>query len=640
MVNHVVSGWCRAPGTHAALVLTLAVGVFGNVAVFALVNAVSLRDLPYVDPEQLVVIWEDNSKRGIGLTPTSLPNYQDLKAAATSFEDIGVFTDAELNLTGGSLSERVHGLYSSATLLSLTGITALHGRTLQPFDDLAASPNVVVLGYPLWQQSFGADPAAIGQTILLSDVTYTVVGVMPPAFELPPGFSSTVASAELVIRPADLWLPLKPATQPPLRALRYLFVLGRVKADRTLAQARSELDTIAARLATQYPDNNRDLQLTLLPLRAQVMGSLGAVLPMFITAAAFLFVIACVNAVSVSAAASVARRHEHAVRMAIGATPVQLYRQLLGDGLAVSVTAGALGVTAAYGLLKGLAASGGGLTTGLSNVTIDGTVLLFAVMLSLGIGLMVALVPVWGTPRASLAGWLTGDGPRLAGSRRAQSIRRGFVASQVALSVVVITAALQLVSGFTRLSQVNPGLNPDDVVAFEFTLPKSLYGEQQLKTSFQREMLSGVETLPGVRSAATVDFLPFGESRAIMNLTVEGLAPQASGERPRALWRTVSLGYFGALSIPLLEGRELAESDDGDAPAVAVVNSAFARQYWPGRSPIGKRVKRGRAHTDGVWMTVVGLTGAVHGTGLAVAPQPEILGFLSEIGAVLVGFHG
>ena len=170
LVNHLVSGWRRvrrAPSTYCALVLTLAVGVFGNVAVFALVNAVSLRALPYVDPGQLVVIWEDNSKRGIGLTPTSLPNYQDLKAAATSFEDIGVFTDAPLNLTGGGRSERVLGLYASATLLGLTGIAPRLGRTLQPFDDLPTSPNVVVLSHGLWQQSFGADPGAIGRTILV-----------------------------------------------------------------------------------------------------------------------------------------------------------------------------------------------------------------------------------------------------------------------------------------------------------------------------------------------------------------------------------------------------------------------------------------------------------------------------------------
>lgn len=616
---------CRAPGNYAVVVSTLAVGVFGNVAAFALINAVVLRELPYTNPERLVVIWEDNSRRGIGLTPTSLPNFEDLKASATSFEDIGVFTDVALNLTAGLRSERVRGLQASATLLGLTGIPALHGRTLQRFDDEATSPNVVVLGHGLWQQSFGADPAAIGQTILLSDVAYTVVGVMPPGFQLPPGFSSTVASAELIIRPPDLWMPLKPATQPPLRGQRYLFALGRVRADRSLDQARSELQTIAARLAAQYPETNRELQLTLVPLRAQVMGSLGAALPMFVLVAALLFAIACVNAVSVSAAAAVTRRHQNAVRMALGATPADLYRQLLSDGVAVSVAAGVLGVTAAYGFLEVLASSGGGLASGLSQVTIDGAVLLFATALSLGIGFGVAAVPVVGTPRGGLTGWLTAEGSRLAGSRRAQVMRRTVVVAQVALAVVVVTAAGQLVSGFLRLSQVNPGLDPEHVVTFAFTLPESTYRERHLKTSYQRAVLDVVEAVSGVRSAATVDFVPFGEHRAIMNLTVEGVTPQTTLERPRALWRSVSPGYFRALAIPLLDGRALDESDDADATPVAVVNTAFAQRYWPGTSPIGKRVKRGRAAGTLGWMTVVGLTGEVRGTGLAVPPQPEIL---------------
>ena len=215
---------CTAVSGHLALTMSLAPGVFGSVVVFAIVSAVSFQDLPYENPERLVVLWEDNSARGIGLTPTSLPNYLDIREGMTSFDDVAVYTDAEFNLTGGRVSERVRGLYATATLLGMTGVAPLLGRSLQAGDDLATSPDVTVLSHGLWQQSFGADPRAIGQTILLNDKSHIVVGVMPSRFLLPPGFSATVVSADMVMRPADLWLPLKPDARPMVRNLRYLFV--------------------------------------------------------------------------------------------------------------------------------------------------------------------------------------------------------------------------------------------------------------------------------------------------------------------------------------------------------------------------------------------------------------------------------
>ena len=628
MVNHLAILWRTArssPGNYFALVLSLAPGLFGSVVVFALVNAVSIQELPYENAERLVVVWEDNSLRGAGLTPTSLPNYLDLREGLTTFDDVAVYTDAEFNLTDGLVSERVRGLYATATLLGLTGVEPILGRTLQATDDLPASPNVAVLSYALWQQSFGADPNTIGQTVLLNDEAHTVVGVMPSGFVLPPGFSATVVSADMVMRPPDLWVPLKPRTGVMARNLRYIFALARVRQDRTLAQAQAELDTVASQLATQYPDANRGLQFAMLPLQGQVMGSLSAVLPLFVTAAGLVFVIAGMNGLAVSVAAAAQRNHEWAIRVALGATPLQLYVEALGAAIAAAVGAGALGSAVAYAFLAALRVSGDGIMSGLSSVRVDGLVWLFAAVLTTTIGFALALVPVLVTRREGLPSGFGGEGTRTTGSRRTRLIRRGVLVLQVALAVVVVTLALQLVVTFNRLSDVNPGLDPRNLVALEFTLPERTYSDQPLRARFQRDLLEAVEGIPGVVSATTVDYVPFGENIAIVNLTVEALAPQPSGDQPRALWRTVSRNYFRTLSIPLLDGREFTESDRIDAAPVAIVNAEFVRRFFPEGTAIGRRIKRGRADAGGAWMTVVGVTGAVRSTGLGLAPQAEIV---------------
>lgn len=614
-----------AVGGHLALTMSLAPGVFGSVVVFAIVNAVSFQDLPYEAPERLVALWEDNSARGIGLTPTSLPNYLDVREGMTSFDNVAVYTDAEFNLTGGRVSERVRGLYATATLLEMTGVEPLLGRSLQATDDLAISPDVTVLSYGLWQQSFGADPQAIGQTILLNDKSHIVVGVMPSRFLLPPGFSATVVSADMVMRPADLWLPLKPDTRPMVRNLRYLFVLARVEQDRTLGQAQAELDTVASRLAAQYPAANSGLQFAMLPLQGQVMGRLSAALPLFVTAAGLVLLIAGMNAVAVAVAAAARQNHEWAVRVALGATPLQLYGLGLGTGTAAALGAGVVGSTLAYAFLAVLRASGNNIVSGLSNVRVDGLVWLFAAVVTGAIALALALVPVVTMRRVGVQRGLAAENGRTTGSRQTRFMRRGVLVLQVALAVVVVTLALQFVATFDRLSAVNPGLDPRNVVTLEFTLPERTYGDQRLKSRFQRDLLDAVEAVPGVVSAATVDYVPFGENIAIVNLTVDPLAPQPSNEQPRAVWRTVSQDYFRTLSIPVLDGREFAESDAVDTAPVAIVNAEFARRFFVDGRAVGWRIKRGPADAEGVWMRVVGVTGAVRSAGLGVAAQAEIV---------------
>ncbi len=612
------------PG-DAGVVLSLVPGVFGSVVVFALFGAASLRELPYRDPGNLVAVWEDNSARGIGLTPTSFLNYLDLTSAATSFDGVGAYTDAEFNLTGSESPERVRGLYAGGSLLTLTGVGPFIGRSLQSSDDLPGSPDVTVLSHALWQQSFGADPGAVGQTILLNDRSYVVVGVMPRGFVLPPGFSATVVSADMVMRPPDLWIPLKPDGEAMPRNLRYLFLLARVRQDRTLVQAQAELDAVASRLAAQYPDANRGLQFAMLPLQQQVMGSLIAVLPLFVVAAVLVLAVACMNAFAVALAAAAQRSHEWAVRVALGATPLQLYWHAARTATVAALSAGVAGSGLAYVFLAALRASGDGVVSGLANVTVDGWVWFFAAALSIALGLALAVVPVLAMGRSGLRRGLSSEDTRSTGSRGAQYTRRSVLAVQVALAVVVMTLALQLVSTFSRLSAINPGVDAQDVVTLEFTLPDTTYGDHGLKARFQRDLLEAVTVVPGVVSAATVDYVPFGENIAIVNLTIDAATPQRSDDPPRALWRTISEDYFRTLAMPVITGRAFAESDGFDAAPVAIVNTEFVRRFLADGPALGRRVKRGRAGTPGTWMTVVGVTGTVRSTGVAVAPQPEIL---------------
>lgn len=612
------------PTAASAVILTLAIGLGGTVAVFAVVNAVLFRQLPYPEPDRLAVIWENNERRSAPLTPTSFLNYDDLRRSTRTFEDVGVFTDSFFNLTGEPEPERVPGLRISPRLLGMLQVPPLLGRVFADGEDLPSAPDAVVLGEGFWRRRFAADSSIIGRTIVIDDVPRTVVGVMPATFVLPPAFNATIASLEVRFKQADLWLPVRRDATTMRRDLRFLFMIGRLRAGVTLDQARSELAAIAMQLSSEYPQENYGLQFTVLSLRQQMAGTLRGAMALVFLGAALVLGIACVNATSLLLSSMLHRRREFAIRIALGATRWHLVRQLLAEGLLLGALAGAIATAAAAMIARPLDVFTQANLPRLGDVHVDGTVLLFAAILSAVTALAVSAVPAADAGRLDLGEMLKSGSPGMARGRRGRLLRHAFVTAEIALAVAILSASGTLARAFSRLEHINPGFRAGNVMVVDLYLPQSRYGDVSSRAEFQRRLLEQIPRNPGIRDAATADDVPFGENSTFVPVTIEERPALSPAEQPRTLLRVIAPRYFTVLSIPVRDGRSFTDGDSGEAPRVVIVNEAFAQRFLPASSPIGRRIKRGLPASKNPWLTVVGVAAPVRSTGLSVEPQPEM----------------
>ena len=615
----------KSPGFTLIAVLTLALGIGANTAIFSVVNFVLLRPLPYANSDQLVMIWERNLKKGWSESPTSSANFVDFRTSARNLE-VAAFTDTNgnFNLTGGDQPERVAGLRVSANLFPLLGVNPGRGRLFLPQEDQPGAGHVLILSYGLWQRTFAANANLINQTIQLNSQSYTVVGIMPPDFKFPPAFSAVVGSSEESVSNADLWVPLTTDDIPLVRDRRDLKMMGRLKPGVTVAQAQADLNAIASRLDREFPDVNGGIETHVIPLREQVTGDISLALFVLMTAVALVLLIACANVANLLLAKATGRQKEIAIRTALGATRLRILRQLLTESVLLGLLGGLLGLLFAVIGAETLIAF---VTTNipkLKDFTFDATVLLFTLLIALVTSLFFGLAPAIDASKPNLNEALKEGGRSSSGSASRQRLRDFLVITEVALAVILVTASGLMFRSFLRLQGVNPGFNPKNLITLEVELPDAKYHAAQQQQNFQQQLLQRLTTIPGVQSAAAVDNVPFGVNAFNTSFMIEGRPVPAVTERPRAFYRVISPNYFRTMGIPFRRGNEFTDRDSAEMPGVAIINETATRKYWPGEDPIGRKIKRGRPESKNPWVTIVGIAGSASQLSLREESQPEI----------------
>jgi putative ABC transport system permease protein len=569
----------KNPGFTAVAVLTLALGVGANSAIFSVVNAVVLRPLPYREPDRLVTVWESSARSELSRIIVSPANYLDWREQSRAFEELGAYTEDFSNISeDASYPERVSAARATPSLFQTLGAAAIHGRSFLPEEGRPGGERVVLLGYGLWQRRFGGDPLVVGRSIKVNGGDTTVVGVLPRDFIISP-------------KRYDLYTPLSFNDQQSVnRRARYLTVIARLRPGVTVEQSRSEMKALGGRLAEQYPDENAGRSATVFPLdRSITGGSSRTALLILLGAVSFTLLIACVNVANLLLGRAAARRREMAVRAALGAGRLRLARQLLTESVMLSLAGGLLGLFFAkwgLGLLVSLSPAD---IPRIDQAGLDPLVLGFTLLISTLTGLAFGLVPALQASKVDLSDGLKEGAKSTAGTRQSL-IRSALVVTEVALSLVLIVGAGLLAKSFIRLSEVELGFDPDNVIAADITLPYGSYDSPARRAEFFRRLVTRVEGLPGVSSVAVSQSVPLSGEEHGTQFTVGGRKSAPDGVKFGAMRHRVSAQYLNVMGIRLLKGRGLTEHDTASAPGVVLINEALARRCFLGEDPIGKQI--------------------------------------------------
>lgn len=613
-LRYAVRTLLKSPGFTLVAVLTLAIGIGANTAIFSVVNGVLLKPLPFAEPEELAMVW--GTYPDFGRTSTSLPDFRDYREESTTFSRLSAFafTSANLDIAQGT-PLRVSRALTTADFFETLGVLPAAGRFFLPGEDRGGAGSVsdaepvAVISHSLWQTGFGGSAGAIGQTVRLHGIPFTVIGVAPAGFQLD--------------SPVDIWTPLNLNANRHRRS-EFLRIVGRLRPDATLEQAAVELRSISERLAEQYPNTNGRIRAEVVSLHEEVIGPLRFGLTAFMAAVGLVLLIACANVANLTLTRALTRDQEIAVRVALGAGYGQITRQLVTESVVLALVGGGVGLLLAYAGVETLRGWGGELIPRLAEVTIDVRVLGFALLLALVTGVLFGLAPAAQLGRRALSGTLRSGGRGIAGQRGMRRLRAGLVLGEVALALVLLVGAGLLVRSFEKMQQVDAGFEEAGVLTAKVALPAAQYpGSTERRVFFER-LLGNLAQMPGVQSAALASGVPLSGSSGYLGFSIEG-RPDDEDAMQDAQPFSVTPDYFNLLCIPLLEGRVFEAQDHADAPLVAIVNQTFARHYWPDRSPIGQRITFGDpSHPATPWMTVVGVVGDTRVTGLTDAPYAQI----------------
>ena len=588
----------KNPAFTAAAVLTLALGVGANVAIFSLFNGLLLRPLPYPESERLVRLWDRNESAGLPYFSVSIPNFFAWREQSRSFEALGAYREDGFNLLSNHEPVRVDGARATADLFEVLGVPPLLGRTFSTDEDSPGGDKVVLLTHGLWQRLFGGDPGALGSETMLDGALHTVIGIMPADFQFP-----QQPDVELIV-PYALYLDER------ARGAHFLRVLGRLERGVTPEQAQTEMEAIAGRLEQESPDINKGWTVVLLPLLEATVGSLEKAVMMLLGAVAIVLLIACANIANLLLARSMEREREMAVRVALGAGRAQIVRQLLTESVLLALLGGGIGVLIAAWGLDAFSALGLSAVPRPDAIRMDGRVLGFALLVSVSAGALFGLLPALHVARGDLQDSLRGR----TGMRGASRIRlRGLlVVSEVALAVTLVIGAGLLLRSFANVLQVEPGFDPTNVLAMEMTPLQSKYPEPQQRIRLYQQTIERLETLPGVQAAGAVHRLPLTGNSAIPTF-VEGRPAPPPDEVPSVNYRAVSPGYFDTLQIPLIRGRLFTGEEGWETGGVVLINQAMAKNYWPSEDPLGARLG---PSAEGPWLEVIGVVGDVRESSL------------------------
>jgi predicted permease len=601
----------KNPGFTAVAVLALALGIGVNSSIFSVVNALLLRPIPFKDSDRLVIMWNHYPGLDIAQDWLSPGEYFDIKSQSEALEDVAIASGRSFNLTGTDAPQRVDGARVSSSLFSLLSATPAYGRVFLPEEDEPGKPLTAIISHQLWASRFGSNPDLVGKPITLNGQAATVVGIMPANFSLSKEVMPTVAGVER----ADVILPL-PFNAEDMRdhGSDNYNILARLKPGVTPAGAQSEMDAIVARLKEQYPDNYppaSGFTVSVIPLLEQVVGDIRLALLVLLGSVTFVLLIACANVANLLLARAASRQKEIAIRMAVGAGRLRLIRQLITESLMLALAGGGLGLLIAVWSLDGLRALSPGNVPRIDEISVDGRVLAFTFAVSLLTGIFFGLAPSLKASQVDLNETLKEGGRSSLGGPRGRRIRNLLVVAEIALSLVLLVGAGLLIRSFVALQKVNPGFSAQNLLTLRLSTAGPGYSKPDSRAAFFGQVWERLEKLPGVQSAGGVSVLPLGPGVSWGSIWVEGYTPAPGENDIQSDQRIASPDYFRTMQIPLIKGRAFDGHDSKDSQKVAIIDESFARRYWPGEDPIGKRLKRGGPGSEAPWLTVVGVAGQV-----------------------------
>jgi putative ABC transport system permease protein len=608
-VRHSVRRMLARPGFTAVAILTLALGIGANTAIYSVVRSVLLNPLPFPDPDRLVMIWEADATNPADTYIVSAPNYQEF-SRLKAFEQSGIWEFQSFNFSGDGEAERVPGVRVSASTFQMLGVAPLLGRTFTPAED-APGHNVVVISHALWQRRYGGRADIIGRTVRINGGAFEIVGVMPASFLFP-------------ARATGVWTPIAFNENDRERSSHSFQAAARLKRGVSLEAAKAELDTLARALATQYPDANQGETATLTIMKEYGIAQLRATFIALGGAVTLILLIACVNVANLLLAQSSARRQEFALRSALGASRVRLGAQMLCEGAVMAALGGVAGVGLAWAATRLLSdvlppsilfAPYRDPTAG---ITLDPGIFAFTAGVSVLTAVLFSLAPIAALRRIDLRS----SGERGATGRMAV-VRNGLVTVEVALAVVILVAAGLMAKSLARLVSIDPGLDPENVLVVQMSLPQPDFYGPPLRQTFCRDMTDRVAPLPGIMAVGAISHLPLSGANAGRGFSIDGktLPP---GENASASYRLTCPGYFKAMGIRMIRGRDFEASDSTEGAGAVIINEETAKRYWPNEDPIGRRIKLGRLDGALPWLTVVGVVANVRHFGLDNEPRREM----------------
>lgn len=589
----------KKPAFTLIAVLTMALGIGANTAIFSVVNAVLLNPLPFAEPERLIRIYGHFLATSQDNMSASVPEFTDYREQTRSFEQIAGYDDFSANLTPtDGEPERVEALAVTPELFSVLKVTPQAGRVFLSEEARDGHDDVVLISDELWRRRFGADPNLVGEKVIVNGRNNTVIGIMPPGFAFP--------------QRTELWKPLWfPAEQydQQRRGSRGVEVIGRLKQSASVAEARAEMDHLAAQLTQQYPRNyeSRGWKIGVVPLLDDYVGEARKGLLVLLGAVAFVMLIACANVANLSLTRATARRREIAMRLALGATRLRVTRQLLTESVLLALAGGAAGLL--------LAAWGAGLLLRLApddlprihEVRVDGRVLAFTFAVSLVAGILFGLVPALAASNPDLNETLKEGGRGGTGGAKRKRMRSAFVIAEVTLALVLLVGAGLMLKSFWRLQRVDPGFNSEGVLTMRMMLPFEIYQKPTQRGAFYKQALERILSAPGVEAVSATSQVPLTQGGSSGTISGENSAVGPGDLPVEAEWRWVTPDYFKAIGTTLMAGRAFTEADAEGAPLVAVVDESFAERYYPNEDPVGKRIKRGKLDSTRPWMMIVGV---------------------------------
>jgi putative ABC transport system permease protein len=579
----------KNPGFASVAVITLALGIGANSALFSVVNAILLRPFPYGEPERLVVVWETQLSQSLPAMFASPPNYRDWRGQQTVFDEMAAFNPRGFFLAQNAEQTRAQGAQVSATLFPLLQVKPLLGRTFSPDDENPGANRVVMLGYGLWARNFGGDRNVIGRSIIINEQPHTVIGVMPPEFNFPPPIDLEGTSLP---QRNELWVPFDLGRNAEQRGAHFMTVIARLKPGVVLERANEEMNTIAGRLERQYPASNAGWKIALVPLNQQALGKVDAALMALLAAVAFVLLIACVNVANMLLARSAGRAKEFAIRAALGAGQWRLVRQSLTESMLLGLSGGVAGLLLAYWGVKLIVGVAPQNIPRLEEVTVNSPVVVFTLALSLLTGVLAGIIPALRGPTARLYQTLK-EGGSASGEGAAAWLRDGLVIAEVALALALLAGAGLFAQSFLRLRGVDKGFQSENVLTMSVRLPPSKYQQAGERSAAFTELERRLKTMPGVESVAFTSDIPIGADWQGTDFMIEGEPPPPPDQERHINWTTITPGYLRTMGVSLLRGREFTEQDGPDAPKVVLVNETLARRYFPNNDPIGKRIVTG-----------------------------------------------